>query len=182
MSNKLKLLLAVVVAVALLGLVMSAPREEGAATTPAASIPSANEPGNSAASSNTTATAASAPTGYANQDDAASTHKSPSGSTALEARQRELEAIYGRAPIMDAELEEAMKNPPPPVLPDNWDEILANPPKLPAEVVKVLNNPPPVQYAPDVERIFREQPEVEIPQGVQDLLEDPTPVPPPPRR
>ena len=124
----------------------------------------------------------STPSGDANQADDASTDESPSGPTALEARQRELEAIYGQAPIIDAELEEAMKNPPPPVLPDNWDEIIANPPKLPAEVVKVLNNPPPVQYESDVERIFREQPEVEIPQEVQDLIEDPTPVRPPPRR
>lgn len=179
MSNKLKLLLALVVAVALLALVMSASREEEGAPTPSAtSMSSTSEPD----SSKPTAADTPAQTEYQNQDKEASTDESPPGPTALEARQRELEAIYGRAPIMDAELEEAMKNPPPPVLPDNWDEILANPPKLPAEVVKVLNNPPPVQYAPYVERIFREQPEVEIPQGVQDLLEDPTPVPPPPRR
>ena len=188
MSNKLKLLLAGVVAMVLLALVMRASREEGTSTPSAASMPSTNEPYGSAASPNSSANAnasasaepAAAPTESANQDDDASTDESPSGPTALEARQRELEAIYGRAPVIDAELEEALRNPPPPILPGNWDKILANPPELPPEVVEVLNNPPQVEYDPEVERIFRERPEVEIPKEVQYLIDNPTPVPPPP--
>ena len=107
----------------------------------------------------------------------------PSGQSAPEGlaeRQARLEAEYGRAPILDAELEEALRNPPAPVLPENWDEILANPPKLPPEVERALNNPPTVTHDAEVEEIFREQPEVVLPQNVRALIEDPPEVPQPP--
>lgn len=95
-------------------------------------------------------------------------------------RQAELEREYGRAPVFDPDLEEALRNPPAPVLPDNWDEILANPPELPPAVEKALNDPPPVRHSPAVEKILREQPEVPLPAHVRALMEDLIPVPPPP--
>ena len=79
---------------------------------------------------------------------------------------RDLREVYGPGPEVPPEVAAAMEGNPPPILPDNWDEIVNNPPELPPDVEAVLENPPnEVTYPPEIQKIFDEEPEVPDPAG-----------------
>ena len=168
MSRNLTILIAVVVVIGAIVLFGRSDREEDSPPSGAPAIVSESDRPSD-----------SQPTAAKPSGDSTSGERREPGATSADARLAELEATYGRAPLLDPELEAALRNPPDPVLPENWDEILANPPELPPEVQKVLDDPPDVTHAPEVEQIFREEPEVEIPRHVQELIDNPESAPAP---
>ncbi len=89
----------------------------------------------------------------------------------------QLESKFGPQPKLSEQLESDLENPPPPELPENWQEIISNPPSLPPDVQDALDDPPPVSHDPEVERMLLDRPPVELPPGVQELIDNPQAVP-----